>query len=51
MLSKAARSNVVSGHDEMPMFELETREMAALMAFIDSLAPIRRRYLSGPRTP
>ena len=51
MLQSALRTGIISGHDEMPSFELEPREMAALMAYIDSLAPLRRRYLSGPRTP
>lgn len=51
MLQTAMQTGIITGHDEMPGFDLPTHEMAALLAFIDSLAPLRRRYLSGPRAP
>lgn len=50
MLEEALRTNVVSGHDEMPMFELESADMRALLAYIDSLSPGRPGYLTrAPR--
>lgn len=39
MLSRALRTGVVSGHDEMPMFEFSRADIDALLAYIDSLAP------------
>jgi len=49
MLDQAKGSGVISGHDEMPMFELTPRETAALLTYIDSLSPIRRRYMTPGR--
>lgn len=50
MLEDALRTNVISGHDEMPMFELEPADMRALIGYIDSLAPGRPGYLTrSPR--
>jgi cytochrome c len=47
MLVDAETSGVISGHDEMPMFELLPQEINALLSYIDSLAPVNLRYL-GP---
>jgi len=45
MLVDARASGVISGHDEMPMFELSRDDMYALLAYIDSFAPGGLRYL------
>jgi mono/diheme cytochrome c family protein len=45
MLVDALRTGIISGHDEMPMFELSREDMRALLAFIDSFAPRGRRYV------
>jgi len=47
MLIEARASGVISGHDEMPMFELSREDMYALLAYIDSFAPEGLRYV-GP---
>ena len=44
MLVEAKDSGIISGHDEMPMFELSATDMHALLAYIDSLAPDKRGY-------
>ena len=49
MLEDALRTGVISGHDEMPMFEFSRHDIIALMAYIDSLAPADKRYLIQPR--
>lgn len=48
MLEQAARSGIISGHDEMPGFQFSSDEIGALLSYIDSLAPPDRRYLKGP---
>src|SRR5262245_36524652 len=48
MLADAILTNVLSGHDEMPMFEFSRNEMMALLSFIDSLSPAGARYLREP---
>jgi cytochrome c len=45
MLIDALKTGVISGHDEMPMFELSREDMRALLAYIDSFAPGSRRYV------
>jgi cytochrome c553 len=45
MLIDAQKTGVISGHDEMPMFELSREDMRALLAYIDSFAPGSRRYV------
>jgi mono/diheme cytochrome c family protein len=47
MLVEARKTGVISGHDEMPMFELPGAEMTALLVYIDSFAPAHLRYI-GP---
>jgi mono/diheme cytochrome c family protein len=47
MLVEAKATGVISGHDEMPMFELRAADMAALLSYIDSFAPAHLRYI-GP---
>ena len=49
MLENALRTGVISGHDEMPMFELAPADMNALLTYIDSLAPPDKRYLGPAR--
>jgi cytochrome c553 len=44
MLLAARDSGVISGHDEMPMFELSLGDMHALLVYIDSFAPPELRY-------
>lgn len=44
MLQTAKESLIISGHDEMPMFELSQEDMHALLAYIDSLAPAGPGY-------
>ena len=39
MLVTAARTGIIDGHDEMPEFDLDRRDMRALLAYIDSLNP------------
>src|SRR5262245_28891836 len=46
MLVEARTTGVISGHDEMPMFELPRTDMAALLSYIDSFAPAHRRYIA-----
>lgn len=48
MLQQAASSGLVSGHDEMPGFQFSMDEITALLAYIDSLAPHDKRYLTSP---
>ena len=45
MLTDARASGVISGHDEMPMFELSDPDMEALLSYIDSFAPAGKRYV------
>jgi hypothetical protein len=45
MLIDARQTGVISGHDEMPMFELSHEDMRALLAYIDSFAPEGLRYV------
>jgi mono/diheme cytochrome c family protein len=45
MLVEARTTGVISGHDEMPMFELSQSDMNALLAYIDSFAPVGMRYV------
>lgn len=45
MLVEALKSGVVSGHDEMPMFDLGIDGVEALVAYIDSLNPKGPQYL------
>jgi hypothetical protein len=45
MLVNARESGIISGHDEMPMFELSRQDMYALLAYIDSFAPEGLRYV------
>lgn len=45
MLVDARGTGVISGHDEMPMFELSQSDVNALLAYIDSFAPPGRRYM------
>jgi cytochrome c len=46
MLVEAKATGVISGHDEMPMFELPRPDMAALLSYIDSFAPAHLRYIA-----
>jgi mono/diheme cytochrome c family protein len=46
MLLEAAQTGVLSGHDEMPMFEFSRDDVEALLAFIDSLNPAGPAYLT-----
>jgi cytochrome c len=45
MLIEARTSGVISGHDEMPMFELPRQDIDALLGYIDSFAPKGMRYV------
>ena len=45
MLIDAQETGIISGHDEMPMFELSREDMRALLAYIDSFAPEGLRYV------
>jgi hypothetical protein len=45
MLIDARKTGVISGHDEMPMFELSREDMRALLTYIDSFAPEGLRYI------
>jgi cytochrome c len=45
MLIDARETGIISGHDEMPMFELSREDMGALLAYIDSFAPEGLRYV------
>lgn len=45
MLEQAMRTGVISGHDQMPMFELTPGEIAALVTYLDSLSPAGRHYM------
>lgn len=49
MLTEAAQTGSLSGHDEMPGFDFPIEDMQALLAYIDSLAPGKPRYAGGPR--
>lgn len=46
MLAEAARTGVVGGHDEMPMFRFEMDEVTALLAWIDHLNPATPGYVT-----
>ena len=45
MLVDAQATGIISGHDEMPMFELPHKDLNALLAYIDSFASVGLRYL------
>ena len=47
MLVQAAKTGVISGHDEMPGFDFTVEEAHALLAYIDSLAPGHPGYVSS----
>jgi mono/diheme cytochrome c family protein len=49
MLTEGLKSGVISGHDEMPMFDLGVDGVRALLAYIDSLDPKGPQYLG--KTP
>lgn len=49
MLAEAQRTSTISGHDEMPAFELTPEEVRALLRHIDSLAPERPAYVVRDR--
>ncbi len=49
MLREALTTGVVSGHDEMPMFELGLDDVRDLVGYIDAFAPPDRRYLAEPK--
>lgn len=51
MLLETLKTGVVAGHDEMPMFDLGKSDAQALIAYIDSLAPVGSRYLAEPQRP
>lgn len=44
MLVEAAKTGLISGHDEMPEFHFERKDAEALLAYIDSLAPDKPGY-------
>lgn len=48
MLANALGTGVLSGHDEMPMFDLGLDDTRALLAYIDSLKPDGPQYLVPP---
>jgi mono/diheme cytochrome c family protein len=48
MLVEAAKTGVVSGHDEMPGFDFALEDAQALLAYIDSLAPDQPGYVRKP---
>jgi len=48
MLANALGTGVLSGHDEMPMFDLGLDDTRALLAYIDSLKPDGPQYLAPP---
>lgn len=45
MLVEALKTGVISGHDEMPMFDLGLEGVEAVVAYIDSLSPGGPHYL------
>lgn len=49
MLVEALKTGVVSGHDEMPMFDLGVDGVKALLAYIDSLNPKAPPYVGAKR--
>lgn len=49
MLAEAQRTSKISGHDEMPAFDLAPEEVRALLSHIDALAPGRPGYMTGQR--
>ncbi|MBS0243384.1 MAG: c-type cytochrome [Proteobacteria bacterium] len=49
MLVEALETGIISGHDEMPMFDLGKDGVAAVVAYIESLDPTAPRYLKGKR--
>lgn len=49
MIVNALRTGVVSGHDEMPMFEFTQGDIQALVTYIDVLNPSGPRYLAAGR--
>jgi mono/diheme cytochrome c family protein len=49
MLSDAAVSGTIEGHDEMPGFDFSLEDIKALLAHIDSLSTNENaKYLKGP---
>ena len=54
MLTEAAKTGSISGHDEMPGFDFTINEVKALLAYIDSVTPTGQPtyvQLPGPRSP
>ena len=51
MLEEAATTGRISGHDEMPGFEFPLEDMAALLAYINSLVPDQPSYLKKSLKP
>jgi mono/diheme cytochrome c family protein len=45
MLVEALKTGIISGHDEMPMFDLGVDGVKALVAYIDGLNPDGPKYL------
>lgn len=45
MLEEAARTGMISGHDEMPGFDFTLDEVKSLLSYIDSLAPEEPHYV------
>lgn len=48
MLEEAAKTGIISGHDEMPGFDFALEDARALLAYIDSLAPDQPGYVRKP---
>ena len=46
MLRAAARTGNISGHDEMPGFQFTMDDITALLTYIDSMAPVKSRYIA-----
>lgn len=46
MLTEAAHTGIVGGHDEMPMFRFDMDEITALLAWIDHLNPGSPGYVT-----
>lgn len=51
MLVEAAKTGSISGHDEMPGFDLGHDDVRALLTYIDSFAPPDRRYVAPAKAP
>ncbi len=46
MLVEAARSGSIAGHDEMPGFDFTMGDAHDLLSYIDSFAPVDKKYLT-----